>query len=135
MCGVGGWLACGAGGGDQEGGCGVMMEAIGALVDEGWGRTETEAGEVMHEIMGAGREGAEGARATEAQFGAFVTALRLKGETVDEITGMARAMRSYALHVDVDVQPLLDTCATGGSRQKKFNPSTPTAFAPTAPRP
>ncbi|MEX2446120.1 MAG: anthranilate phosphoribosyltransferase, partial [Dehalococcoidia bacterium] len=70
--------------------------------------------------------------ATEAQFGAFVTALRLKGETVDELVGMARAMREHSLHVSVDVKPLLDTCGTGGSSKKVFNASTAAAFVAAA---
>ena len=53
-----------------------------------------------------------------------MTALRLKGETVDEIVGMARAMREHSLHVEVNVKPLLDTCGTGGSNKKVFNAST-----------
>ncbi len=65
--------------------------------------------------------------ATPAQFGAFVTALRLKGETVDEITGMARVMREKALRVSV-AGPLLDTCGTGGDHQGTFNVSTAAAF-------
>jgi anthranilate phosphoribosyltransferase len=110
----------------------MIKEAISAIVDERRDLTEAEAAEVMHEIMRAGRESTEGARATEAQFGAFVTALRMKGETVDEITGMARTMRAYALHVEVPERPLLDTCGTGGSRQKKFNASTAAAFVAAA---
>jgi len=65
--------------------------------------------------------------ATPAQFGAFVTALRLKGETVDEIAGMARVMRQKALRVTV-AGPLLDTCGTGGDHQGTFNVSTAAAF-------
>ena len=65
--------------------------------------------------------------ATAAQFGAFVVALRLKGETVDEITGMARIMRDKALRVNVE-GPLLDTCGTGGDGKATFNASTAAAF-------
>jgi anthranilate phosphoribosyltransferase len=64
---------------------------------------------------------------TPAQFGAFVVALRLKGETVDEIAGMARVMREKALHVSV-AGPLLDTCGTGGDAKGTFNVSTAAAF-------
>ncbi|MBM3138747.1 MAG: anthranilate phosphoribosyltransferase [Chloroflexi bacterium] len=110
----------------------MIKEAIAALVDERRDLTEAEASEVMAEIMRAGTEGAEGVRATEAQFGAFVTALRLKGESIDEITGMARAMRAYALKVEVDARPLLDTAGTGGSRKKRFNASTAAAFVTAA---
>jgi anthranilate phosphoribosyltransferase len=64
---------------------------------------------------------------TPAQFGAFVVALRMKGETVDEIAGMARAMRDHALAVEVE-GPLLDTCGTGGDGSATFNASTAAAF-------
>ena len=112
----------------------MIKEAISAIVDDGRDLTEGEAAEVMHEIMRAGREhmDEDEARATEAQFGAFVTALRMKGETVEEITGMARIMRAYALRVEVPDRPLLDTCGTGGSRKKKFNASTAAAFVAAA---
>jgi anthranilate phosphoribosyltransferase len=102
----------------------MIREAIIALVDEGRHLSEDEASEVMREIM-------EGA-ATEAQFGAFVTALRLRGENVDEITGMAKVMREKALHVEVNRRPLLDTCGTGGSSKKVFNASTAAAFVAAA---
>ncbi len=112
----------------------MIKEAIAAIAEERRDLSEGEAAEVMHEIMRAGRERTDEdeVRATEAQFGAFVTALAMKGETVDEITGMARIMRAYALHVDVPDRPLLDTCGTGGSRLKKFNASTAAAFVAAA---
>lgn len=111
----------------------MIKQALAALVDERRDLTEDEARESMREIMRAGLgEAASGERATEAQFGAFVTALRLKGETVDEITGMARAMREASLHVSVEVKPLLDTCGTGGSNRKVFNASTAAAFVAAA---
>src|SRR3990170_120970 len=78
----------------------MIRDAIAALV-EGRDLTEEEAAGCMEEIMSG--------EATPAQFGAFVVALRLKGETVDEIAGMARVMREKALRVSVD-GPLLDTC-------------------------
>ena len=67
-------------------------------------------------------------QATPAQFGALVTALHLKGETVEEITAFAQVMRSKAepLHTDVDV---VDTCGTGGDHSGTFNVSTAAAFA------
>src|SRR3990172_1312216 len=96
----------------------MIRESIAAL---GGGRslTDAEAAAVMEEIMSGG--------ATPAQFGAFVVALRLKGETVDEIAGMARVMREKALRVSVD-GPLLDTCGTGGDAKGTFNVSTAAAF-------
>ena len=106
----------------------MIREAIIAIVDEGRDLTEAEATAVMHEIMG-GAAGDE--EPTEAQFGAFVTALRIKGETVEEIAGMARAMREHALRVEVEARPLLDTAGTGGSK-KVFNASTAAAFVAAA---
>ena len=66
-------------------------------------------------------------KATPAQFGAFVTALRLKGETTEEIAGMARVMREKALHVQSDGD-LVDTCGTGGDGSHTINVSTIAAF-------
>ena len=65
--------------------------------------------------------------ATPAQFGAFVTALRLKGETAEEIAGMAGIMRDKALHVHVDGD-LVDTCGNGGDGSRSINVSTIAAF-------
>jgi anthranilate phosphoribosyltransferase len=67
--------------------------------------------------------------ATTAQIAAFLTALRMKGETADEIYGFARAMRSRVVRVDGgDPAQLLDTCGTGGDGGRTFNISTVTAF-------
>ena len=96
----------------------MIREAIAALVD-GRSLMEAEAAAVMEEIMSG--------EATPAQFGAFVTALRLKGETVDEIAGMARVMREKARRVHVE-GVLLDTCGTGGDARGTFNVSTAAAF-------
>ncbi len=96
----------------------MIRDAIAAVV-EGRDLTEDEAAACMGEIMSD--------EATPAQFGAFVVALRLKGETVDEIAGMARAMREQALRVPID-GPLLDTCGTGGTGKSTFNVSTAAAF-------
>jgi len=102
----------------------VIREAIAALVEEGRDLGEDEAAAVMNEIMEA--------EATPAQFGAFVVALRLKGETVDEVVGMARVMRQHALRVPFEGRPLLDTCGTGGSSLGAFNVSTSAAFVAAA---
>ena len=106
----------------------MIKQALAAIIDEHRDLTEVEAAESMREIMRAGVAELQGEMATEAQFGALVTALRMKGETVDEIVGMARAMREHSLHVEVSVKPLLDTCGTGGSSRKVFNASTAAAF-------
>ena len=96
----------------------MIREAIDALV-EGHSLTMDEAAASMNEIMKGD--------ATPAQFGAYVTALRLKGETVQEIAGMARVMREKALHVSVS-GVLVDTAGTGGDRSGSFNISTTAAL-------
>ncbi len=96
----------------------MIRDAIERVVGGGSLAME-EAATVMDEIM-------RGA-ATPAQFGAFVAALRMKGESVDEIAGMARAMREHALRVDAGGD-LVDTCGTGGDGAGTFNVSTTAAF-------
>jgi anthranilate phosphoribosyltransferase len=96
----------------------MIKEAIAQLVT-GHSLSMTEAAQVMAEIM-------EG-QVTPAQFGAFVTALRLKGETVEEIAGMVQTMRDKAVHVVID-EPVVDTCGTGGDNSATFNISTTAAF-------
>ena len=96
----------------------MIKEAIVTLVS-GNSLTMEQAADVMKEIMDG--------EATPAQFGSFVTALRLKGETVEEIAGMARVMREKSVPVSVS-GPLVDTCGTGGDSSKTFNISTTAAF-------
>ena len=81
--------------------------------------SENEMAACFDEIMSG--------RATGAQIGAFVTALRMKGETVDEITGAARVMREKSIHIDAG-KGLIDTCGTGGSPTNTFNISTTVAI-------
>ena len=95
-----------------------IREAITEVV-EGRDLAFGAAADVMRQIMGG--------EASPAQFGAFVTGLRMKGETAEEIAGMARSMRDVSLHVDFD-GPTVDTCGTGGDGQKTFNISTAAAF-------
>lgn len=82
----------------------------------------TEAEEAMNIIMTG--------QATQAQIGAYLASLRMKGETIEEITGSARAMRQQASHVPYDAagEVLLDTAGTGGDGTHTFNISTTAAF-------
>ena len=89
----------------------MIKEAIGALIS-GRSLTMEEAASVMEEIMQG--------EVTPAQFGAFVTALRLKGETVDEITGLASVMRARAIPVTI-AEPAIDIVGTGGDNASTFN--------------
>ncbi|MBE2271957.1 MAG: anthranilate phosphoribosyltransferase [Anaerolinea sp.] len=82
---------------------------------------QDEAEAVMNQIMGGG--------ATQAQIAAYLMGLRMKGETHDEITGSARAMRANAHQVPTaNGGDLLDTCGTGGDKSGTFNISTTVAF-------
>ncbi len=65
---------------------------------------------------------------TPAQFGSFVAALRMKGETAAEIAAMGTVMREQALQVEADVAGLVDVVGTGGDGQNTFNVSTAAAF-------
>ncbi len=66
--------------------------------------------------------------ATAAQIGALLMALRVRGETPEEIAGAAESMRTHARRIAVAREPLLDTCGTGGDRSGTFNISTASAF-------
>ena len=67
-------------------------------------------------------------QASPAQIGGFLTALRLKGETVEEITGAARVMREKAVKLNFKAPTVIDTCGTGGDGAQTFNISTTVAF-------
>jgi anthranilate phosphoribosyltransferase len=108
----------------------VIVEAIRTLVERR-DLTRLEAAAAMEAIMSGG--------ATHAQVAAFLTALRMKGETVDELTGLAEVMRLKVARVrtrgeveasltGTDREMLIDTCGTGGDATGTFNISTATAF-------
>lgn len=82
--------------------------------------TYDEAAAAMTEIMDG--------EPTPAQFGAFMAALRMNGESAEEIAAMGTVMRDRALRVPVDDDSLVDTCGTGGDGQNTFNVSTSAAF-------
>jgi len=82
--------------------------------------TENQAFDVASEIMNG--------RATDAQISAFLVSLRLKGETIDEITGFVRAMRQKAVKVFCRTDYLVDACGTGGDKSGTFNVSTLSSF-------
>ncbi|MFA9459455.1 anthranilate phosphoribosyltransferase [Thiohalorhabdus methylotrophus] len=93
--------------------------AIARLVErEDLPRADMEA--VMREIMSG--------QAAPEEIAGFLTALRMKGETVDEITGAVSVMREFATRIEVDRPHLVDTCGTGGDLQGTFNISTTSAF-------
>jgi len=111
----------------------MIKEAIRKLI-RGQSLSEEMAGMAMAEILDG--------RATTAQMASFTTALRIKGETVDEITGCAKAMRSRIpkVHLDnhmvnidrdeinIEDETIIDTCGTGGDETNTFNVSTATAL-------
>lgn len=100
-----------------------MPAAIAAVIDKK-DLSQDEMESVMRTIMTGD--------ATQSQIGGFLIGLRMKGETVDEITAAATVMRELAEHVDVSGPHLLDTCGTGGDGAKTFNISTAVAFVAAA---
>ena len=96
-----------------------IREAIDKLVNR-VNLSEADTVDVMNQIMTG--------EATPLQVASFLTALRMKGETVEEITGAARVMREKAHRVNVGGKTVLDTCGTGGDQKGTFNISTTSAF-------
>ncbi len=96
-----------------------IQEAIQTLVER-HDLTRQQARDVMDVVMSG--------QATDAQIGAFLIALRCKGETADEVAGCAQAMRDKAVRVTTRRAPVIDTCGTGGDGARTFNISTAVAF-------
>ncbi len=96
-----------------------IQEAI-AKVIEGADLSRDEMTDVMNQIMSG--------EATDAQIGAFLIALRVKGECVDEIAGAASVMREKATPIATKHDVIVDTCGTGGDHSGTFNISTTAAF-------
>ncbi|HQE91933.1 MAG TPA: anthranilate phosphoribosyltransferase [Anaerolineae bacterium] len=97
----------------------MITEALNQLL-EGQSLSMEQAEEVMAQVMTG--------EATPVQIAGFLIALRIKGETVEEITGCARAMRQAAVKVTPQQDSLVDTCGTGGDHSGTFNISTTAAF-------
>jgi anthranilate phosphoribosyltransferase len=98
----------------------MIREGIQKLI-EGYSLTSCESDEIMREVMSG--------KATSSQTAAFLTALRMKGEAVDELIAFAKVMRENSTQIHPCVQGrLVDTCGTGGDRIKTFNVSTAAAF-------
>lgn len=100
---------------------GDLTAALGALIEERRSLSDAEASAAMDVLMSGD--------ADPHQASALLAALRLKGETVDEVVGLAQAMREHALAVDLAGLPrVADTAGTGGDGQHTFNASTAAAF-------
>ena len=97
----------------------TIQQAIKNLI-AGQGLNKNESRDVMNSIMAG--------ETTDAQIAAYLTALRIKGETVEEISGAAEAMASKAEHFVIDPAGVVDTCGTGGDNLNTFNISTTAAF-------
>ncbi len=97
----------------------MIQEAVQELI-AGTDLDRAQVRAVMDQIMSGG--------ATDAQIGAFLVALRIKGETVDEIVGCAEGMREKATPIATSRTNLIDTCGTGGDGSGTFNISTTVAF-------
>jgi len=97
----------------------MIKDALAKLADR-IDLSAQEAETVMCEVMDG--------TATSAQIAAYLMGLRQKGETVDEIVGSARAMRSRAVRISVGASIVVDTCGTGGDGANTFNISTTAAF-------
>lgn len=96
-----------------------IKSALARIADHGH-LDQQEMQAVMRQIMTG--------ECTPAQIGAFLMGLRMKGESIEEITGAAEVMRELATRIEVSQENLVDTCGTGGDGQNLFNVSTAAAF-------
>lgn len=97
----------------------TIQESVAKLI-EGQDLARPEMVSAMSAIMSG--------KATDAQIGGFLVALRLKGETAEEIAGAAEVMRDKSKKIVTDRRPIVDTCGTGGDHSGTFNISTTAAF-------
>lgn len=97
-----------------------MIKELLKMVVAGDDLSSDEITQAMDDIM-------EG-NASPAQIAGFITALRMKGETVDEVSGAAASMRKHAAYIDAGARSVVDTCGTGGDGASTFNISTTAAF-------
>ena len=104
---------------NQHSGSDTVKAAIGKLMD-GKDLTRMESRLVMNDILDN--------KATDAQISAYLVAMRMKGETVDEITGSAQAFSDRTKPMDMHYENIVDTCGTGGDNLNTFNISTTSAF-------
>ena len=101
-----------------------IQQALASIV-EGNNLTREQSSEILNIIMTG--------EATDAQIGGFLSAMRVKGETSEELAGAAITMRKLSTKVDLpEIKHLVDTCGTGGSGSKLFNISTAAAFVASA---
>ncbi len=97
----------------------MIIKAISKII-EGFDLSKREMVDVMSQILNG--------QASDAQIAGFMTALRLKGETVEEIAGAVQVMRDKATKINAKTENIVDTCGTGGDGAKTFNISTTAAF-------
>lgn len=102
----------------------MEIRAALARLAEGKSLSQEETRDVFRLVMSG--------EATPAQIGGLLMAMRVKGETAEEIAGAAETMRALSTRVEVDAPYLVDTCGTGGSGAKLFNVSTAAAFVAAA---
>ena len=103
--------------------CNITFKMIREAIEEVVNKENIREPEMMA-VMGEIMEG----KATPAQIASFITALRIKGETIEEVTGAVRIMRQKATRINAGSSVIVDTCGTGGDGKNTFNISTTAAF-------